>query len=150
MGDADRAPGPLLAGTGNAPFPATTVDLPAGSTRPAGPQAGPLARAAVRRQLRAWSVEEETAFTAELVAGELVANAVPYGAPPFRLRLIRDGSLTCEVSDTSPSTPHVKHARTIDESGRGPFIVASLTDSWGTRYHARGKTVWAEQPAETT
>ncbi|AKJ15447.1 hypothetical protein ABB07_36915 [Streptomyces incarnatus] len=65
-----------------------------------------MARAAVRRQLRAWSVEEETAFTAELVAGELVANAVRYGGPPFQLRLIRDRSLTREVSDTSSSTPH--------------------------------------------
>ncbi|MGJ5748896.1 ATP-binding protein [Streptomyces puniciscabiei] len=81
---------------------------------PAGPEAGPLARAAVRRRLRAWSVDEETAFTAELVA-----NAVRYGAPPFRPRLIRDRSPTCEVSDTSPSSPHAKHARTIDESGRG-------------------------------
>ncbi|MGW3673200.1 ATP-binding protein, partial [Streptomyces sp. NPDC005056] len=44
------------------------------------------------------------------------------------------------------SAPQVKHARTIDETGRGLFIIASLADQWGTRYQAQGKTVWAEQP----
>ncbi|WP_432177059.1 SpoIIE family protein phosphatase [Streptomyces sp. Tue6028] len=207
--------GPLLAGTGNAPFPATTVALPAGSTLvigtaalaekalsssaplrpllddaagqnladlcdtlayalreddrsgdalvllartkalpsrqilsrslPADPEAAPLARAAVRRQLRAWNVGDEDAFTTELIASELVGNAVRYGAAPIRLRLIRDRALTCEVSDASTSAPHVKHARTIDETGRGLFIVATLADSWGTHYHTDGKTVWAQQ-----
>jgi hypothetical protein len=55
--------------------------------------------------------------------------------------------LTCEVSDAAISAPQVKHARTIDETGRGLFIIATLADQWGTRYQARGKTVWAEQPA---
>jgi hypothetical protein len=54
--------------------------------------------------------------------------------------------LTSEVSDAATSAPLVKHARTIDETGRGLFIIASLADQWGTRYQAQGKTVWAEQP----
>ncbi|MET7980086.1 ATP-binding protein [Streptomyces mirabilis] len=54
--------------------------------------------------------------------------------------------LTCEVSDAAPAAPHVKHARTIDESGRGLFIIASLAKQWGTRYTPEGKIVWAEQP----
>lgn len=41
--------------------------------------------------------------------------------------------------------PHLKHARTVDEDGRGLFIIASLADSWGTRYCGKGKTVWAQQ-----
>jgi PAS domain S-box-containing protein len=208
-------PGPPLAGAGNAPFPATTVDLPEGSTvamataaladevlapsgplrslldgasarplpdlrgniayalkdshhtetvmllartralatdrvltrpLPADPKAAPIARAAARRQLEHWSVGEETAFTTELIVSELVGNAVRYGAPPLRLRLIWERKLTIEVSDAAASAPHVKHARTIDETGRGLFIIASLADQWGTRYEAQGKTVWAEQP----
>jgi hypothetical protein len=54
--------------------------------------------------------------------------------------------LTCEVSDTAASAPQVKHARTIDETGRGLFIIASVAEQWGTRYQNQGKTVWAEQP----
>jgi PAS domain S-box-containing protein len=112
---------------------------------PAGPEAAPIARAAARRQLEVWGVPEETAFTTELIVSELVGNAVRYGAPPLRLRLILERMLTCEVSDAGTSAPHVRHARTIDETGRGLFIVASLADQWGARCRPQGKTVWAEQ-----
>ncbi|KAF5991866.1 hypothetical protein BOG92_008310 [Streptomyces sp. WAC00263] len=112
---------------------------------PAGPEAAPIARRAARRQLEVWGLDDETAFTNELVVSELVGNATRYGAPPLQLRLILDQMLTCEVSDAAPAAPHVKHARTIDESGRGLFIIASLAKQWGTRYTPEGKIVWAEQ-----
>lgn len=213
-------PGPLLAGTGNAPFPATTVALPGGSTLamgtstlaeevlapsgalrplldrgggqpvtdlcdtiayamrdrdaahetvmllthvkalpkdriltvplPMDPEAAPIARAAVRRRLEGWGTDEETAFTTELIVSELVGNAVRHGAPPLRLRLICDRMLTCEVSDAATSAPRVQHARTVDETGRGLFIIATLATQWGTRYHVQGKTIWAELPAEAS
>ncbi|WP_326593195.1 SpoIIE family protein phosphatase [Streptomyces sp. NBC_01294] len=208
--------GPLLADTGDAPFPATTVSLPAGSVLalgtaaladevlassaplrpllnsagrrprpdvcadiaeaftggeallllartkplppervltcdlPAEPEAAPIARSAVRRQLDVWGVDEETAYTAELIVSELVGNAVRYGAPPLQLRLIHERMLTCEVSDAATSSPHVKHARTVDETGRGLFIIASLAEQWGTRYRAQGKSVWAELPTKAS
>jgi anti-sigma regulatory factor (Ser/Thr protein kinase) len=113
---------------------------------PYDPQAAPIARRAARRQLEIWGVDEETAFTTELIVSELVSNAIRYGAPPLQLRLIFDRMLTSEVTDAATSAPHVKHARTIDESGRGLFIIATLTDQWGARYHQNGKTVWAQQP----
>ncbi|MER6922616.1 ATP-binding protein, partial [Streptomyces spiralis] len=105
----------------------------------------PDVRAAVRGQLAEWDIGADDAFTTELIASELVANAIRYGAPPYRLRLILDERLTCEVRDAGDSAPHLKHARTIDEGGRGLFIVASVADGWGIRYHAQGKTVWARQ-----
>ncbi|MGX1546857.1 ATP-binding SpoIIE family protein phosphatase [Streptomyces adustus] len=117
---------------------------------PNGPQAAPLARKAARGRMRAWGMDEETACTNELIVSELVGNAVRYGAPPLQLRLIRGQMLTCEVEDGALSAPHVKHARTVDESGRGLFIVANLAARWGTRYTAEGKIVWAEQPAPST
>jgi PAS domain-containing protein len=211
-------PGPLLTGADNAPFPATTVVLPEGTTLamgtaaladrvlapsgplrpllegahtrplsdlrdaiahacpedhrlgetmlllartkalpadrvltralPEGPEAAPIARAETRRRLEEWGMDEETAFTAELIVSEFVGNAVRYGAPPMQLRLILDRMLTCEVSDAAPSAPHVKHARTLDETGRGLFIIANLGEKWGTRFHANAKTVWAEQPVK--
>jgi PAS domain S-box-containing protein len=109
------------------------------------PTAVAAAREYTRGRLDGWSVAEETAFSTELIVSELVTNAVRYGSPPLELRLILDQTLTCEVSDRSPSAPHLRHARTTDEGGRGLFIVAHLADSWGARYSADGKTIWTEQ-----
>ncbi|MEU6603323.1 SpoIIE family protein phosphatase [Streptomyces flaveolus] len=109
----------------------------------------PKARAAVHRQLDEWGIGADDAFVTELVVSELVANALRYGAPPYRLRLILDERLTCEVRDAGDSVPHLKHARAIDEGGRGLFIVASVAEGWGIRYHGQGKTVWAQQNTGT-
>ncbi|GAB7102584.1 hypothetical protein JCM4814A_08980 [Streptomyces phaeofaciens JCM 4814] len=109
----------------------------------ADPAAVAGARADVARQLSAWGLEELD-FTAGLVVSELVTNAVRYGRPPIRLRLIHDRSLLCEVSDSGTTTPHLRRARTFDEGGRGLFLVAQLADRWGTRTARYGKTVWAE------
>ncbi|MFF3950460.1 SpoIIE family protein phosphatase [Streptomyces sp. NPDC001902] len=103
------------------------------------------ARALVRDRLAEWGADEDTVFNAELIVSELVTNAIRYGSPPMRLRLINDRMLTCEVRDTSPAAPHLLHARTVDEGGRGLFIVAQLADLWGTRYAEDGKTIWTEQ-----
>ncbi|MEU4096473.1 SpoIIE family protein phosphatase [Streptomyces sp. NPDC026673] len=96
-------------------------------------------------QLTAWGLEE-TAFTTELLVSELVTNAIRYGKPPIRLRLIHNTTaLIIEVTDTSNTTPHLRRARTYDEGGRGLLLVAQLAQQWGTRHHPRGKTIWTEQ-----
>ncbi|MDF6041013.1 SpoIIE family protein phosphatase [Streptomyces sp. JH14] len=108
----------------------------------------PIAVAGARKnafdQLAAWGLEE-FAFITELVVSELVTNAIRYGAPPIRLRLINDRSLICEVRDNSSTAPHLKRARVFDEGGRGLLLVAQLTQRWGTRHSDLGKTIWAEQ-----
>ncbi|MEU1343624.1 SpoIIE family protein phosphatase [Streptomyces sp. NPDC005827] len=109
------------------------------------------ARAGVARQLTAWGLDE-LAFSAELVVSELVTNAIRYGRPPVRLRLILPrpaegrglSTLLCEVSDAGGTTPHLRRARTFDEGGRGLLLVAQLAARWGTRHARHGKTVWAE------
>ncbi len=100
-------------------------------------------RAAVTRCLSGWGLEE-VSFTAELLLSELVTNAVRYGSGPIRVRLIHDRALICEVADTSSTAPHLRHAATYDEGGRGLFLVAQLAQAWGTRYTAEGKVIWAE------
>ncbi|GHE14436.1 ATP-binding protein [Streptomyces alanosinicus] len=80
------------------------------------------------------------------MVSELVTNAVRYGAPPSRLRLINDRALICEVSDASNTAPHIRRARVLDEGGRGLMLVAQLTERWGARHTGTGKTIWAEQP----
>jgi GAF domain-containing protein/anti-sigma regulatory factor (Ser/Thr protein kinase) len=109
----------------------------------ADPAAVSRARANVARQLAVWGLEELD-FLAELVVSELVTNAIRYGRPPIRLRLIHDRTLLCEVSDAGSTTPHLRRARVFDEGGRGLLLVAQLAERWGTRHARRGKTVWAE------
>ncbi|MEU3982034.1 SpoIIE family protein phosphatase [Streptomyces sp. NPDC026672] len=111
---------------------------------PADPALVAPVRKQVVEQLDAWSLAE-AAFTAELVVSELVTNAIRYGSAPVRLRLIHDAAtLICEVSDASHTAPHLRRARTWDEGGRGLMLVAQLTQRWGSRHTAEGKTIWAE------
>ncbi|MFJ3923405.1 SpoIIE family protein phosphatase [Streptomyces sp. NPDC090022] len=112
---------------------------------PAEPEVVGRARTLATRKLAEWGLEE-LEFSTELVVSELVTNAVRYGTGPIQLRMIRDRELICEVSDGSSTSPHVRHAEDTDEGGRGLFLVAQLAALWGARYHARGKTIWAEQP----
>ncbi|MFF5448647.1 SpoIIE family protein phosphatase [Streptomyces sp. NPDC012888] len=112
---------------------------------PPDPAAVSRIRNAASAQLSAWGLEE-IAFTAELILSELITNAIRYGAEPVRVRLLRDRTLTCEVSDSSSTAPHLRYAATTDEGGRGLFLVAQLAERWGTRYTGRGKVIWAELP----
>ncbi|MGW6796154.1 SpoIIE family protein phosphatase [Streptomyces chartreusis] len=102
-------------------------------------------RAAAARTLTEWDLEEE-AFTTELILSELVTNALRHATGPIRVRMIRDLTLICEVSDASSTAPHLRSAATTDEGGRGLFLVAQFADRWGTRYTADGKVIWTEQP----
>ncbi|MCQ4210941.1 SpoIIE family protein phosphatase [Streptomyces longispororuber] len=113
-------------------------------TLPDDPAVVPAARRLAERQLAAWGLDD-LAFATELVVSELVTNAIRYGTPPIRLRMIRDRVLGCEVSDGSSTAPHLRHAQEHDEGGRGLCIIAQLAERWGTRFGRRGKTIWCEQ-----
>ncbi|GGX09912.1 hypothetical protein GCM10010353_26690 [Streptomyces chryseus] len=81
------------------------------------------------------------------MASELVTNAIRYaGGGPVELRLIRTSTLICEVSDPSSTQPRMRRARATEEGGRGLFLIAQLTERWGSRYTRHGKTIWTEQP----
>ncbi|NUR01886.1 MAG: SpoIIE family protein phosphatase [Streptomyces sp.] len=112
---------------------------------PSDPAVVSRARTAVTGQLAAWGLDE-LAFTTELVASELVTNAIRHATGPVQLRLLRDRALLCEVSDGSSTSPRLRRALTEDEGGRGLFLVAQLTERWGTRYTPYGKVIWTEQP----
>ncbi|MEV7806954.1 SpoIIE family protein phosphatase [Microbispora sp. NPDC088329] len=95
-------------------------------------------------QLLVWGLDEME-FVTGLVVSELVTNAMRHGTGPIQLRLIRNRTLICEVSDGSNTAPHLRRARVFDEGGRGLLLVAQMTQSWGTRQTTRGKTIWCEQ-----
>ncbi|EST39741.1 hypothetical protein N566_00385 [Streptomycetaceae bacterium MP113-05] len=111
---------------------------------PADPAAVGDVRKNVSQQLTRWGLDELT-FTTELIASELVTNAIRYGAAPLRLRLIRETSLTCEVADGSSAVPRIRRARMFDEGGRGLMVISQVADRWGSRHHDDGKIIWAEQ-----
>ncbi len=113
---------------------------------PSDPAAVSVVRGAVTRRLADWGLDE-LVFTTELILSELVTNAIRYATGPVQVRLLRlERSLICEVSDTSSTLPHLRRAATTDEGGRGLFLVAQLSESWGTRRTRTGKVIWVEQP----
>ncbi|MGN6331208.1 MAG: SpoIIE family protein phosphatase [Motilibacteraceae bacterium] len=80
----------------------------------------------------------------ELLASELVTNAVLHGRPPLavHLRLDPGRHLVLEVADHAFHLPRRMRAGSDDEHGRGLELVALLADRWGVRPTARGKVVW--------
>jgi anti-sigma regulatory factor (Ser/Thr protein kinase) len=116
---------------------------------PTEPAAVRTARHMVTRQLGEWGLEHLVS-TMELIVSELVTNAIRYGTGPIRLRLIRHQVLTCEVSDAGNHCPRLRHARIIDENGRGLSLVAQLSSRWGFRSTTGGKLVWVEQDLSPT
>lgn len=113
-------------------------------TLPNDPAVVTTARALTSRQLTTWGLQDLD-FTTQLVVSELVTNAIRYATGPIQQRLILDRTLICEVTDGSSTAPHLRHADLADEGGRGLYLIAQLTQRWGTRFAARGKTIWAEQ-----
>ncbi|MFJ8592039.1 SpoIIE family protein phosphatase [Streptomyces sp. NPDC093598] len=116
---------------------------------PSDPSAVARTRKDVVAQLERWGLSDAV-FVTELVVSELVTNAIRHAEPPIQLRLIHDTTLICEVSDGGNTAPHLRRARTYDEGGRGLLLVAQLTERWGTRQGATGKTIWAEQTLSLT
>ncbi|MFG2752491.1 SpoIIE family protein phosphatase [Streptomyces xanthophaeus] len=108
------------------------------------PSAVGTLRSLAAKQLDEWDLAE-LGFATELMLSELITNALRHGSAPVRVRMLLDHALTCEVWDGSSTAPHLRYAATTDEGGRGLFLVAQLSEHWGTRYTPEGKVIWAEQ-----
>jgi two-component sensor histidine kinase len=98
----------------------------------------------VAEPLEKWDLASMVEAT-QLLASELVTNAIRYAEGPVTLRLIKERTLVCEVIDNSSALPRLRHAARDDESGRGLQIVSRLSSRWGARRTATGKAVWCEQ-----
>ncbi len=109
------------------------------------PSAAREARSLVTEPLEKWDLAGMV-DTTQLLASELVTNAIRYAEGPVTLRLIKEGALVCEVLDNSPALPKLQHAAKDDETGRGLQIVSKLSGRWGARRTNGGKIVWCEQP----
>ena len=82
--------------------------------------------------------------TTELLATELVTNAITYASRPIELRLLRTHTLLCEVRDDDHCLPILLEADDLDENGRGLFLVSRLAQRWGASRTTNGKVVWFE------
>ncbi|MFD3667201.1 ATP-binding protein [Streptomyces sp. NPDC058672] len=82
----------------------------------------------------------------ELMAGELIANAVVHTGAPFVVCVRRAGErLRVEVTDVGVVAPSTTAAGEDAETGRGLFLVEALADAWGVAPDRAGKTVWFEK-----
>lgn len=109
----------------------------------------------LRDHLARWQAAE-FADTAAVVVSELLSNALRHGRPPVRVvcalrrRSPGGAALRIEVADAGESfdTTRVR-ARwrhpsfTLEESGRGLFLVDALASRWGDEPTRDGHTVWA-------
>ena len=106
---------------------------------------GPVAaRRFVRRFASDYTLGD--AEVLELIASELVTNAIVHGAAPVQLILrYQDGETTDRGRRRRPrtSTNVRRRADRAEPGGRGLHLVASLAKRWGTRPTPTGKTVWA-------
>ncbi|MEU8926156.1 ATP-binding protein [Kitasatospora sp. NPDC048545] len=110
----------------------------------------PLARLFLRAYLAGVPSGERYSDTAELLLGELFANAVRHSdAPTDRLVEVRfavvGDRLRIEVHDAGSGRPVVRSALPEEECGRGLFLVNALAERWGCcpRSGGVGKFVWA-------
>jgi anti-anti-sigma regulatory factor/anti-sigma regulatory factor (Ser/Thr protein kinase) len=110
--------------------------------------AAAAARIYVRDVLQYWRLAlpgQEVIDKAELLADELVTNAVVHARTPVRLRLeLRGDLLHIAVHDASPRLLRLVPHEPEGESGRGLRMVEQLATSWGVhRRPDEGKVVWA-------
>jgi anti-sigma regulatory factor (Ser/Thr protein kinase) len=95
--------------------------------------------------------------TAELLAAELVSNAVRHTKGPAALRVRRtaQGVVWIGAWDTDPAPPPpprpVDLIPGLEEDGRGLALVRACADYWGwqpsARFGDRGEYVWCELAA---
>ncbi|MER7846628.1 ATP-binding protein [Kitasatospora sp. NPDC096077] len=110
----------------------------------------PLARHLLRAYLAALPSGDHYRDIAELLLGELFANAVQHSAAPddrlVEVRFALVGNrLRLEVHDAGAGRPSVRSAAPDEEHGRGLFLVNELAERWGCcpRAGGIGKFVWA-------
>ncbi|MEV8322925.1 ATP-binding protein [Kitasatospora sp. NPDC056731] len=109
-----------------------------------------LARHLLRAYLSALPSGGRYRDVAELLLGELFANAVQHSDAPtdrlieIRFALTRD-RLRLEVHDAGTGRPSLRPPTTTDEHGRGLFLVNELSERWGCcpRAGGIGKFAWA-------
>ncbi|MFI9588181.1 ATP-binding protein [Streptomyces sp. NPDC052236] len=136
-------------------MPRPLQELPHGFKVPAALEEVAAARRRVVEQARHLGVvvDDQMQGDLELLAGEVIANAVWHTAAPCVVGVQWNGQrLRVEVTDTGVDSCELRasQAGPEDESGRGLAIVDALATAWGTQLHsASSKTTWFELAARS-
>jgi DNA-binding CsgD family transcriptional regulator/anti-anti-sigma regulatory factor/anti-sigma regulatory factor (Ser/Thr protein kinase) len=118
-------------------------ELPLAAT----PTAATAARRFVRETLQSWqlaALDGELCEQAQVLAGELVTNAVVHAQTDMRLLLELGGDLLhVSVTDLDPRLPRLLRDDPQAEGGRGLRLVKWIATTWGAQPHPEGgKVVW--------
>ena len=129
----------------DANHPGYTLGMELSTPVIADPAAVSGARKTLLRQLQAWGLDH-LADDLQLIASELITNAVRYGKAPINVRLHTRGSrVRVEVTDGNPNdVPEQLDAGSSLTHGRGIPLIEAIASSWGVDHHSNSKTVWAE------
>jgi anti-sigma regulatory factor (Ser/Thr protein kinase) len=80
-----------------------------------------------------------------LCLSEVVTNAVLHALPPITVvGCAVDGVIRVEVSDRSAVTPVQRAPDVRSPTGRGLWLLDTLSSAWGVDVTPGGKTVWFE------
>ncbi|MFP5376184.1 MAG: ATP-binding protein [Acidimicrobiia bacterium] len=111
---------------------------------------GEAVRRFVQRQVEADSVSDETQFLAQLLATELVTNAVRHARTSVELGVARRRDrIRIEARDGSRKLP-VRPEAEAPTRHRGMLLIEDLADRWGVDLEDGGsKVVWLELAAAT-
>ncbi len=120
------------------------------SQLPATKTAPQLVRGFLRSTLETWKLDGFGDIT-ELLASELVSNAVVHVGHPMTVRISRrPDSIRVEVQDESQQLPSLETPDPTSEHGRGVLLIDVLATDWGAEVHPEdGKTVWFELDTTT-
>jgi anti-sigma regulatory factor (Ser/Thr protein kinase) len=111
---------------------------------PCAPDSAARARRYAHTACHSWS-RDDLCDAVELVASELVANAVRHAHTSVRLSLQPTPSgVLVEVADDSPRLPERRDPGLFDETGRGLWLIDAMSNRWGVVREQPGKRVWAE------
>ena len=114
-------------------------------TLPAEPASTRAARRMLGKACAEGALSSDLTDTAQLLASELVTNAVIHGRSPVTVTtVLNDGLLRVEVSDDNSRHPEMRLTDDRALDGRGLHIVALLAARWGVTDQPLGKTVWFE------
>ncbi len=119
-----------------------------------GPSSATVARSKAVAVLREAGIQGDSLDAAEVVVGELVANAVSHARTRFTVALtVEDRVVRVEVFDHDGRAPALIRVAAMSARGRGLHLVSALTSQWGwqtteNRGGISGKVVWAELGAD--
>ncbi|WP_405988443.1 ATP-binding protein [Streptomyces sp. NBC_00986] len=128
-------------------MPRPLEESPYSFTVPALVKEVPAARDRVVDRVRGLGLDldEELIGDLRLLTGELVANSVTHTQAPCVVCVRWTGErLRIEVTDGDPTLPVLTQALSMDEHGRGLFLVAAMATEWGSHPCAAGKKTWFE------